>query len=135
MTSNSKVFGWKFLTYSMIGCGTFIGDLLLLYIFTDWLNIHYVLAAGIAFLIAVSVNYLISRQVVFKGTKRGRVTGYVYFLIIAGIGLMFVTGGMYALVEWFGMYYVLARILVACITGVWNYLMNLFFNFKVANLE
>lgn len=125
----------RFLKYSAIGFGTFLGDLVLLYVFTDWLQIHYLLAAGTAFLIAVSVNYVLSRRIVFKGTKRGQTAGYLYFLIIAGIGLMFVTGGMFILVEWLGVYYVFARVLVAGVTGLWNYLMNLFFNFKVANLE
>lgn len=135
MISISKASVRRFLKYSLIGFGTFLGDLILLYIFTDWLHLYYLFAAGLAFLVAVSVNYLISRRVVFKGTKRGQTAGYVYFIIIAGAGLMFVTGGMYVLVEWLGVYYVWARILVASVTGVWNYLMNLFFNFKVANLE
>jgi putative flippase GtrA len=107
-------------------------DLALLFFFTTVLNIHYLVAAGTAFLIAVSCNYLLSRRFVFKGTDRGAKVGYVNFLLIAGTGLCFVVGSMYVLVALLSLNYVFARISVAGLTGLWNYLMNLYFNFKMA---
>ncbi|MBP6924211.1 MAG: GtrA family protein [Candidatus Pacebacteria bacterium] len=124
----------RFIHYSFIGAGTFAFDLLLLYIFTDVLSINYLVSVGIAFLIAVSLNYQLSRRFVFKGTTRKQAVGYLYFIIIALLGLLFVTGSMYVLVEMFGLFYLLARIIIAGLTGVWNYLINLFFNFKVAGV-
>lgn len=56
----------------------------------------------------------------------------MYFIAIALVGMVLVTGAMYVMVELLGIYYLLARVVVACVTGVWNYLLNLFFNFKVA---
>lgn len=122
----------RFLHYSVIGLGTFIADLVLLTILIKVGGINPVVAAGGSFLIAVSLNYLLSRRFVFAGTERGHKDGYAYFILIAGIGFLFVTGSMYVLVTLLGVYYLVARVLIAGITGVWNYTMNLFFNFKVA---
>jgi putative flippase GtrA len=122
----------RFLKYSFIGGSTFAFDLLLLFIFTDFLHFNYVLAAGVAFLIAVSINYYFSRTLVFKGTKRDMRAGYLYFLLIAGTGLFFVMSAMFVLVDVLNLHYLLSRVCIAGVTGVWNYLTNLFFNFKMA---
>ncbi|MEN9920146.1 MAG: hypothetical protein RL538_39 [Candidatus Parcubacteria bacterium] len=124
----------RFLLYSSIGLGTFLLDLALLFLLTDWLQVDYLVAAGIAFVLAVSLNYVLSRRFVFVGTTRAHQSAYANFLGIAGVGLIFVTFGMYVLVSVFGAYYVYARVIVAAVTGVWNYLMNLYINFKVAGV-
>jgi putative flippase GtrA len=122
----------RFLKYSTVGLGTFLIDLALLYALTEIFAIHYLYSAGIAFLIAVSINFVLSRRYIFKGSARSAKVSYLNFILIALVGLGLVTGGMYVLVSIFSMSYVLARIFVACLTGIWNYLMNLYVNFKVA---
>lgn len=122
----------RFAKYSLVGFGTFFFDLLLLYILTDFFALNYLLAAAVAFLIAVTINYIFSRRYVFSGTLRGVKEGYVNFMLIVLVGLVVVTGGMYVFVTMFDMSYVIARVLLAGVTGFWNYLMNLFVNFKVA---
>ena len=122
----------RFLKYSLIGGSTFAFDLLLLSILTELLYVNPVLASGAAFLVAVSINYWISRTFVFKGTGRDTASGYVYFLMIAGTGLAFVMGTMFVLVSVLGFHPLLSRVCVAAVTGFWNYLINLYFNFKMA---
>lgn len=122
----------RFFKYALVGGSTFLFDLLLLSIFT--VNFHWnpVWSAGIAFLIAVSINYLISRRFVFKGTLRSIHAGYGGFLLIAGCGLVIVTSGMYLMVNVLSWNYLLSRVLIAFVTGIWNYLLNLYVNFRVA---
>jgi putative flippase GtrA len=122
----------RFFKYSSVGFSTFLFDLFLLYLLTDIIGMQYLVAAGIAFLVAVSVNFLFSRTYVFKGSEQGVGIGYAQFLLIAGSGLLFVVGAMYVLVGVLGVPYLLARVGVAAITGFWNYLLNLYVNFKVA---
>jgi len=122
----------RFSKYFLIGFSTFLFDLLLLYFFTDFLLINYLVSAGIAFIIAVSINYYFSRKFVFTKTLRKMDHGYYAFLIISGVGLFFVVALMAFLVEILSFNYLISRILVAGIVGIWNYLMNLYFNFKVA---
>lgn len=122
----------RFLRYAFVGLVTFGLDLALLFVLIDFFLVSPVIAAGIAFLIAVTLNYVVSRRYVFSKTQRGIKTGYGNFLIIVLVGLGFVMGGMYLLVSVLGFNYFIARLLVASCTGIWNYLMNLYVNFKVA---
>ena len=126
---------FRFLRYTCVGGGTFLFDLTMLCIFTDGLDWSPVVAAGLAFFIAVSLNYYISRRLVFKGTTRGFKQGYFGFLLIAGTGLVIVTGGMFLMVDIFRWQYIISRILVSFITGIWNYLLNLYVNFQVAGKQ
>lgn len=122
----------RFSKYSLVGLGTFLFDLLLLYILTEFFGVNDVFAAGLAFWVAVSINYVLSRKYIFKGTTRGVGAGYVNFLLIVSIGSLVVMGGMYVLVTVLGFGLLISRVSIAIVTGIWNYLMNLFVNFKVA---
>jgi putative flippase GtrA len=122
----------RFLKYASVGGSTFVFDLFLLYLLIDYFNIYYVLATAMAFGVAVSINYFLSRRFVFKGTLRSVHEGYGIFILIALVGLGTVTGLMILFVEVFHLHYLTARIIIAGIVGMWNYLMNLYVNFKVA---
>jgi putative flippase GtrA len=126
-----RTFG-RFLKYLVVGVSTFVLDLFLLYVLTDFFLINYLISAGIAFAIAASINYYFSRKFIFKKTLRKADHGYYAFLFIAGIGLFFVVILMAFLVEILSFNYILSRVLVAGFVGMWNYLMNLYVNFKVA---
>ena len=53
-------------------------------------------------------------------------------IIGALVGMGLSMGGMYVLVSVSGFYYIYARVSIAAFVGIWNYLMNLHLNFKVA---
>ncbi len=122
----------RFLKYTAVGTSTFALDLALLFFLTDVLGVYYVFSAGIAFAIAVSLNYWLSREHVFPETERALESGYVIFLAIAGVGLFTVMGLMYLAVDVLGFSYILSRIIIAGFVGLWTYGMNLYVNFKVA---
>jgi len=125
----------RFLRYTLVGGGTFGFDLILLYVVTEYLGVPYYVATAGAFLVAVSINYFISRRFVFKGTERGMHSGYLYFILIALAGAAITTAGVALLVTYAGLYYMIARVLVAFIVGTFNYLSNLFFNFRVVGMH
>ena len=129
MTINKKY--QRFLKYFIIGFSTFLFDLILLYVFTDFFKINYLISVSLAFLIAVSINYYFSRRFVFSKTKRDLKLGFYIFLGITISGLIFITLLMLLLVEKLNLNYLVARIIVAGIVGIYNYTTNLFFNFKV----
>ena len=130
-TINNKALQ-RFLKYALCGGSTFLFDLLLLTLFMGTFKWSPAFSAGLGFLIAVSINYTLSRRFVFKGTLRSIHAGYIGFLVIAGTGLVFITAGMYFLVEVLGWNYLISRVLIAFFTGTWNYLLNLYVNFRVA---
>jgi putative flippase GtrA len=121
----------RFLRYATVGGSTFAFDLVLLWIMTEFLSIPYLVSTALAFMVAVSINYFVSRKYVFKGTSRRIHHGYVYFILIAVGGALAVTGAVALLVTTLAMHYLVARVLVACVVGIGNYLFNLHFNFKV----
>src|SRR5271168_2766642 len=88
----------RFLKYSSIGISTFAFDLLLLYFFTDYLQWNYVIATGVAFAMAISINYYFSRLLVFRGTLKSIHAGYLGFMTIACIGIVVAMVGMSVLV-------------------------------------
>jgi putative flippase GtrA len=122
----------RFLRYAAIGVSTLAFDLLLLAGATELLRIPYYLATPFAFLIAVSLNYALSRSFVFRGTERPLHHGYAYFILIALAGALAITGAVYLLVTYLHLYYLVARIIVAGFVGMANYLANLHWNFRVA---
>jgi putative flippase GtrA len=115
-----------------VGVGTLLFDLALLYVATTILSIPYYISTPVSFFIAVSINYAISRSHVFKETVRSWHGGYAYFILVAVGGAVLTTGLVIGLVTYFHLYYLVARVLVASIVGMGNYLINLHFNFKVA---
>lgn len=122
----------RFLRYALVGGSTLAFDLLLLYVLTTYIGIPYYLATPGAFLVAVSINYLISRKFVFRGTVRSHHVGYTVFISMALIGALVTTTGVALLVTYLHLYFMLARLAVSVIVGMGNYLFNLFFNFNVA---
>lgn len=122
----------RFLTYSSVGVSTFAFDLAMLSLFTDILGMQYLIATAIAFLVAVSANYFLSRRFAFKETERKLTSGYIYFLQFAISGMILTTFLMWLLTNATGLHYLLVRITIACFVGILNYLLNLYFNFRVA---
>lgn len=122
----------RFFSYSLVGGSTFAFDLALLYVLTEFAGIPYTLSTPLAFLIAVSINYFVSRKFVFHKTERTLPRGYTYFIGAALLGALLITGAVSLMTTILGMSYLLARVLVACIVGVGNYLFNLYVNFNVA---
>lgn len=122
----------RFFKYTLVGGSTFAFDLLLIYLMTEFLGVPYWASTAIGFVIAVSINYFIARKFVFKGTARKIHHGYLYFISLAGGGAFLVTAAVAGLVATFALHYLVARVLVACVMGMANYLFNLHFNFKVA---
>lgn len=121
----------RFLKYSVIGVSTFIIDLSILWFLTDVLGAHYLFATFFAFLVGVSINYFTSRRLVFKETSRGLRIGYIYFLGIVVCGVTLTLGIMYVLVNYTQLNILEARIITSGFIGIFNFLMNDTFNFKI----
>ena len=121
----------RFVRYATVGISTLSFDLVLLYVATSIIGIPYYISTPVAFLIAVTINYFVSREFVFKGTSRRIHHGYAYFIAAAIAGAFITTSLVAVLVTFANLYYLFARILVAGIIGIANYLFNLHLNFRV----
>ena len=122
----------RFLKYALVGGSTFAFDLLLIWLMTEFLRVPYPVSTALGFVIAVSLNYVIARKYVFQGTTRRLGHGYAYFILFAGLGAVLIALSVAGLVTYLALHYLTARIMVACVVGVGNYLFNLHLNFRVA---
>jgi len=120
----------QFLRYTVTASSTFVLDLTLLWVLTQFFGIYYLVSAALAFSIAISINYVTCRNYAFGGSSRNYVGGYIRFIGIALAGVVMVVLSMRTLVESFAIPYLLARIIVGTFIGMWNYTMNAFWNFR-----
>ena len=105
-------------------------DIALLWILVETVGLVYLPAAAIAFLVAMSVHYVVSRIWVFKASERGMATGYFYFLVNAGIGLVVTLAAFWALMNLLDLHYLLARVVASIVAGILVFFLNAVFNFK-----
>lgn len=121
----------RFGKYMTIGGTTFGFDVLVMFILIRS-HIAYPVATFTAFLLAVSVNYLISRRYVFKGTTRSLKQGYINMMATAVMGALLTSSLTIVAVQFLELGSLAARLPVAAVIGIGNYLFNLYTNFKVA---
>lgn len=121
----------RFFRYFLVGGSTLILDFCILFSLVHWARWQYLVAAGTSFVIAVSVNYFISRRFVFPDSARPVASGYAFFFSIAGAGLAVLLLLMALFVGVFHWNYLVARLVIASVVGIWNYLMNLRVTFRI----
>lgn len=117
--------------YSITGIISGTVDLILLIILVELFNIYYLLAAAVAFMATHSMAYLINSKWGFRDSTAGRIKGYYYFIFfgVVGIGLTIIL--LRIGVELLNIHYIIARIFVGIIVGIYNFSMNFFITFKM----
>lgn len=120
----------KFWLYSVGGTIAFIVDFGLLYLLTEYVGLWYLTSATIAVVVAIIVNYVWQRIVTFKSLDRNVAKQFSKFVIISlvAIGLNIIL--MYVLVEFVGLWYLLAKVFVTIIAWFWNFFGNKYFTFR-----
>ena len=88
-----------------------------------------VFAAAIGFICAQTIHYALARGWIFPGSERAITTGFVIFLLNAGMGLAITVGLYAALLEWTSINYLVARVLVSVFAGLAMFLSNATINF------
>jgi putative flippase GtrA len=134
MIANGQLAVQRFGRYTLIGVSTFLLDLALLWVFIEWVGIHYLTATAIAFLLASALNYFISRRYAFKMTRRDHLRGLLFFLCLASTAVVIITFSMWVLTTYTDIPVYVTRVLIAGMVGFCNYLANLYLNFKVSNV-
>ncbi|MBA3678342.1 MAG: GtrA family protein [Sphingosinicella sp.] len=115
---------------TIVSCGAFVVGLALLWVLVERLGLAKVPATSLSFMAATTLHYLFGRTWIFRGSERGVATGYVYFMINAGVGLVVTTILFWALIELTPINYLVARILVSVVAGLAMFLLNAILNFR-----
>jgi len=123
--------GTRFLRFGTSSSFTLMIDILLLFLFVEYGNIFYLIAAGMSFTISTSINYFINRNWGFRGTLTGVFRGYGLFLFFSIFGITLTVFLMWVFTGILGLYYLIARVVVAIIEGTMTFFANDYFTFKM----
>ena len=115
---------------TIVSCGIFAFDIALLWLLVEQGGMGNIAAAVIAFVVANSLHYGFGRSWIFRGTDRAFASGYFYFLINAGIGLLITISLFAAMIRWTPINYLVARVLVSVIAGLTVFILNAVLNFR-----
>lgn len=106
-------------------------EFLLLFTLVEFFSWNEVVAATCSLILALFVNYVVSRKVVFTETKRTFFGGLAIFFGLAVINITLITLCMFIAVEILEYNYLVSRLIIGLFFGGVTYLNNLYFNFKV----
>lgn len=109
---------------------TFLVDLSILWMLVEFAAVPHVPAAIVAFILPTTLFYFLQREWVFSGTQRGVARGFVYFLVITFIGFAAMLATFWALLEFTGIHYLIARVAASIVYGILLFVLNGVFNFK-----
>jgi len=111
----------QFFRYAFVGGIASVVDWGVLWL-AEYAFAHYLVAAIISFFAGLTVNFVLSKILVFKKeTKMGTTWEYVSCAIIGGVGLLMTLGIMYALTEWIHFHFMLSKIIATAIVLIWNF--------------
>lgn len=112
----------QILKFGLVGGTAFVIDYVLLYFCTEFLHIHYLISSIISFTVSVIFNYILSIKWIFDVKKKQDVKDFVIFIILSVIGLEINSLIMYVMVEKFGVYYMLSKIVSTAVVMVYNFI-------------
>ncbi len=112
----------QFLRYTVVGGVAFAVDFGLLFGFTRFAGLFYLVSAAISFTAGLAVNYLLSRVWVFnRRTLSNPTVEFAVFAVIGVAGLGLNELGMWILASKAGMNYLAAKIATAALVYIWNF--------------
>lgn len=114
----------EMMRFIIVGAITFVVDYGLLYICTEYIGLYYMYSTAIAFIAAVIFNYWLCVIYVFVNVRRQTSKQAILFVGSSVVGLGLNQICMWFLVEVFGIYYMLAKIISIIIVMAWNYIMK-----------
>lgn len=115
---------------TVVSSGVFLIGLGVLWALVQQAGMDEVLAAGIGFLVANTLHYLLGRAWIFRGTTRDLRTGYLYFLLNSGVGLTITVVLFAAFLHFTNIHYLAARVIVSVFAGLAVFVLNAVFNFR-----
>ena len=107
--------------FVMVGAGTVFFDYVVLYLLTSRLHVMYLISTAVAFMLASTLNYLLSVRFVFESGKLSRVFEFSFFVATSLAGLAINQLSMWLLVSLCGINYLLAKAISVVIVTVWNF--------------
>ena len=112
----------QFIRYFFVGGIAAVVNIGLLFIFTEVININYVISNIIAFIFGLIVNYCLSKKLVFTNDNSiNKVFEFIMYAVIGVLGVGIDTLMLWIFTDKFKIYYMLSKIISTMITFIWNF--------------
>ncbi len=117
-TTNSFI---QFFRYIFVGGFAFLADAFMLWLCEKLMN--YMIAAAIAFIVGLAVNYMLSTWFVFSESEqvKSKAKEFAAYAVIGVIGLGLTEAIMYLLTDVCGFYFMLSKVIAAALVLIWNF--------------
>lgn len=108
--------------YLWVGGIAFIVDYGSLFLLTEYIRLNYLISAAVAFVLGLTVNYMLSITWVFPGSRlNNKMAEFMVFASIGFVGLLLNEVIMYLCCEIMNIHYMISKL---CSTGIvffWNF--------------
>lgn len=119
-----------FIKNAVASTASFLLDLLLIWIMVESFGVVNIVAVAAGFIVANAFHYLLARIWIFRGSERGHLAGYFYFLSNALVGLAVILGAFALLTEVLGVSFIVARVIASLCAGTLVFVLNATLNFR-----
>jgi len=121
----------EFFKYLLVGSVAFSVDFSVLYLFTEWVGLHYLISAALGFSSGLVTNYLFSINWVFKYRRmKNIIIEFSIFSLVGIIGLIWNEFFMWFFTHIFLGKYLLAKIPTTILVFLWNFSARKFLLFR-----
>lgn len=108
--------------YFIVGGFCTVLDVGLLFLFTHFLGLNYVISSIISFMSGTVLNYNLCTFWIFNiRLVKNRNHEFFYYAIITGIGLGINTVLIWSFTEFLGLYFMFSKLFAAFVTYWWNF--------------
>lgn len=119
----------QFIKFAFVGVFNTIVDFTAYIFCTRVLAFDYLIAATLAFILAVSTSFLLNKYWTFRANSNF-LKAYLKFIIVAAGGLLWTIFLLFILVDKFAWYDLLAKLFVVVVVMNWNFFLQKYWTFK-----
>lgn len=122
----------QFVKFSVVGSSNTMVDFLVYLFLTRALAIYYIFAAIISFIVAVTWSFYLNRRWTFRHSGKNSTNQYLKFFIVNTVVMILNLSSLFILVDLFGFYDLVAKLVAAIFLAVLNFSLNRFWTFKTS---
>lgn len=121
----------QMMRYAVVGGISFLVDYGTLWLLTEFVGLHHLVSAAIAFVLGLVCNYIISTVWVFgKGKVRNKWLEFAFFSLIGVVGLLFNELIIFVCTDVCGLHYMVSKIISTVLVFFWNFFARRYILFK-----
>lgn len=124
------IYSWKFLRFVLVGSLGYISSILIIYLLTEKLKLHYIISWQVAWFFSNLLTFYTNKLYTFNSKKRNFGFEIWRYYLVNSSSLFFAIIGVYVMVEAFRVNYLIASVLVSLISLFYNFILHKKWSFK-----